>query len=64
MIDFDLTLFGDDAATRLPGLHKVSDVTLKRGVVEADVPAHTPEWTNPTGSDPGMVSIFLDDFAL
>ena len=55
--------------SRIPGMHKIGDITLKRGVINADtfefvldsaqegVRHHTPEWTNPSESDPAHVAV-------
>ncbi|WP_226576938.1 hypothetical protein [Acuticoccus sediminis] len=56
--DFGFGSGGDgEAAAKIPGLHKVGDVTLKRGIVGSSVPGHTPEWTNHNDSDPGTTVV-------
>ncbi|MEO0819227.1 MAG: hypothetical protein AAF074_02275 [Pseudomonadota bacterium] len=54
---------------RIPGMHKIGDITLKRGVINADTfdfvldqaeegfPHQTPEWTNASDSDPAHVAV-------
>lgn len=60
LLELDLTLEADGSVSaRIPGIHKVSNVTLKRGVIGSEPPStwlsflaiggSDPEWTEPLG---------------